>query len=84
MDVFLIRQLQANILVNSAGIPKLSDFGISRLVRDDVTVTGTTAFNFSSRWLAFELIDPSNAAGTARLHTKKTDVWALGMVLYVS
>ena len=62
----------------------LSDFGISRLVRNEVTVTGTTTFKFSSRWLAIELVEPSDLTDTVRLHTKKTDIWALGMVLYVS
>ena len=65
----------------------LSDFGISRLVKDGVTVTGTSAFKFSVNWLAIELVVPSDTEGSVppnRLHTMRSDVWALGMVFYVS
>ena len=65
----------------------LSDFGISRLVRDGVTVTGTNAFKFSINWMAIELVIPSDTAGSVgpdRSHTMKSDIWALGMVFYVS
>ena len=65
----------------------LSDFGISRLVEDGVTVTATNTFNFSINWLAIELIIPSDSPGSAAangLHTMKSDIWAMGMVFYVS
>ena len=65
----------------------LCDFGISRLVKDGVTVTGTNTFKFSINWLAIELVIPSDSAGTAAadgMHTMKSDIWAMGMVFYVS
>ena len=65
----------------------LCDFGISRLVKDGVTVTGTKNFKFSINWLAIELIIPSDIAGSIspnRSHTMKSDIWAMGMVFYVS
>ena len=65
----------------------LCDFGISRMVKDGVTVTGTNTFKFSINWLAIELVIPSDPAGTAAadgMHTMKSDIWAMGMVFYVS
>ena len=65
----------------------LCDFGISRMVKDRVTVTGTDAFKFSINWLAIELVIPSDSPGSAAvngLHTMKSDIWAMGMVFYVS
>ena len=65
----------------------LCDFGISRMVKEGVTVMGTDAFKFSINWLAIELVIPSDSAGTAAvngLHTMKSDIWAMGMVFCVS
>ena len=65
----------------------LCDFGISRMVKDGVTVTAMNTFNFSINWLAIELIIPSDSPGSAAangLHTMKSDIWAMGMVFYVS
>ena len=65
----------------------LCDFGISRMVKDGVTVTGTNTFRFSVNWLAIELVNPSDTTGSAAvngLHTMKSDIWAMGMVFYVS
>ena len=65
----------------------LCDFGISRMVKDGVTVTATNTFNFSINWLAIELIIPSDSPGSAAvngLHTMKSNIWAMGMVFYVS
>ena len=65
----------------------LCDFGISRLVKDGVTVTGTNTFKFSINWLAIEFFIPNDSAGsdaTNGMHTMKSDIWAMGMVFYVS
>ena len=65
----------------------LCDFGISRLVKDGVTVTGTNTFKFSVNWLAIELVIPSDSTGSVAangMHTMKSDIWAIGMVFYVS
>ena len=65
----------------------LTDFGTSRLVKDGVTVTGTTNFKFSINWTAVELVKPGGADGAAnpmQSHTMKSDIWALGMVFYAS
>ena len=65
----------------------LCDFGISRMVKEGVTVTGTNTFRFSINWLAIELVIPSDSAGSAEAdakHSVKSDIWAMGMVFYVS
>ena len=65
----------------------LCDFGISRMVKGGVTVTGTDTFKFSVHYLAIELVIPSDSAGAVavnQLHTIRSDIWAMGMVFYVS
>ena len=64
----------------------ICDFGISRMVKGGVTVTGTDTFKFSIHYLAIEPVIPSDSAGTVaanRLHTIRSDIWAMGMVFYV-
>ena len=64
----------------------LSDFGISRLLLNSVTIAGTTSLKENARCMAPELmlcslVDEHNGHN---VHTKTSDVWAYGMVLYVS
>ena len=78
---------QDNILIGQDGVPLLSDFGISRIVENSITVTGTSSLNGNARWMSIELFDPSILEDSSRnheLHTKRSDVWAYGMVVYVS
>ncbi|PVF94367.1 kinase-like protein [Serendipita vermifera] len=70
----------ANVLIDEFGVPKLCDFGLSKILHEDPnTTTGlttTTAHTGTSRYLAIELVD-SNIIITPTL---KSDVWALGCV----
>ena len=61
------------------GRPVLSDFGISRLLINSKTFAGTTSIKGNTRWMAPELIEET----ASKSHTKSSDVWAFGMVLYV-
>ena len=73
--------------MNPNGVPLLTDFGISRIVENSVTVTGTSSLGGNARWMSIELFDPSILEDSNRnhgLHTKQSDVWAYGMVVYVS
>ena len=67
----------------------LSDFGVSRLLVNSKTVIGTTSLKGVMRWMAPELIEPDEEDEMEdrtrhACHTKATDVWAFGMVIYVS
>ena len=62
----------------------LSDFGISRLLINSVTIAGTTSIKGNMRWMAPELILPEEGVVPKHsCHTRATDVWAFGMVVYV-
>ena len=74
---------QENILVNSDGHPMLADFGISRF--DSVNGESAEAsYEGSVRWMSWELIDKLMSGSGRPVHTKESDIWAFGMVLYVS
>ena len=73
------------MLIAHDGRAVLSDFGVSRLLVNSKTVIGTTALRGVMRWMAPELIEPEEEIETVHAcHTKATDVWAFGMVVYVS
>ena len=62
----------------------LSDFGVSRLLVNSMTVAGTSSLKGVMRWMAPELILPNEESQMKHsFHTKATDVWAFGMVVYV-
>ena len=62
----------------------LSDFGISRLLINSKTLVGSTSLRGNMRWMAPELIMPVEGDELEHsCHTKATDVWAFGMVVYV-
>ena len=61
----------------------LADFGISRF--DSVNGEPAEAsYEGSIRWMARELINALMSGSDHLVHTKESDVWAFGMVLYVS
>jgi hypothetical protein len=65
----------ANVLVTGDGFAKLADFGISRPLHDDETVTATGALTGTPGYLA-----PEVAKGGR--FTEASDVWSLGATLY--
>ncbi|TDL15452.1 kinase-like protein [Rickenella mellea] len=84
-----------NIYVSSDGTPLLADFGISRTLVVTQTVNGVKELMGSIRWMASELLNPGGYSlndvdvgdrtlvnEDAAVQTKKTDVWAFGMVVY--
>lgn len=76
---------QDNVLVSSSGIPRICDFGISRMLAASQTIgatsTQTGGVRGSVRWMAPELILPSESPV---IHSTQTDIWAFGMTVYVS
>jgi len=65
-----------NILLDRAGEPLVTDFGLAKIVADDSNVTRSDAVVGTPAYMA-----PEQARG-ARYATTATDIWALGVILY--
>jgi serine/threonine-protein kinase len=66
-----------NVLLDPAGEPHLTDFGLARLIENDSTVTSTAEILGTPSYIA-----PEQAAGTNTPPTSATDVYGLGAVFY--
>jgi tetratricopeptide (TPR) repeat protein/tRNA A-37 threonylcarbamoyl transferase component Bud32 len=66
-----------NILVTKAGELKVADFGLAHLLDSDPGLTGTGAVLGTPLYMA-----PEQVRGGANLITHRTDVYALGAILY--
>ncbi|MCC7374375.1 MAG: serine/threonine protein kinase [Verrucomicrobiales bacterium] len=66
-----------NILLDTAGEPYLTDFGLAKLVEQDSTLTHTIAVLGTPSYMS-----PEQARGEARILTTAADVYGLGAVLY--
>src|SRR5438552_16267056 len=65
------------ILLDAKGEPRLTDFGLARLVEAESTVTGTLEVLGTPSYMA-----PEEATGETTKVSKATDVYGLGAVLY--
>jgi serine/threonine protein kinase len=70
--------------VTHDGRPMLADFGISRLMTENGSIADTTYLEGSVRWMSIELVDALLRGSYHLTHTKESDMWAFGMVLFVS
>ena len=66
----------SNVLVDAAGRPHVADFGIG-LTDDFNRMTKTGALVGTPHWMS-----PEQVAGRRDLQGPRTDVWALGVMLY--
>jgi tetratricopeptide (TPR) repeat protein len=66
-----------NILVGAGGEPKVADFGLARLVEADASVSASGARKGTPLYMA-----PEQVEGRAHEITPRTDVYALGVLLY--
>ncbi len=79
-NLFIHRDLKpGNILVTSAGRPKLLDFGIAGVL-DPMTMTPNTLTSIDSRSMTLSYAAPEQVRGE-RLNAS-CDVYALGVILY--
>ena len=69
----------SNILLTSEGVPKITDFGLAKLLDSDSGQTPTEAFIGTPGYMA-----PEQASGHSRLISIRSDVYALGAILYES
>jgi tRNA A-37 threonylcarbamoyl transferase component Bud32 len=67
----------SNILLGSDGTPKVTDFGLAKLITTESGQTQTDAILGTPSYMA-----PEQAAGRARDLGPATDVYALGAILY--
>ncbi|KAJ8582914.1 kinase-like protein, partial [Rhizopogon salebrosus TDB-379] len=76
-------QFQPNVLIHADGTACLADFGLSLLYTEAVGVTQasfTSSFHGNSRWLAPELLEPSDNGKPVRPR-KHSDVYSFGGIM---
>src|SRR5262249_30856552 len=67
----------SNILLTADGTPKITDFGLAKIMNADAGSTRTGAFMGTPNYVA-----PEQAAGDARNVGAPADVYSLGAILY--
>ncbi|SJK97930.1 uncharacterized protein ARMOST_01186 [Armillaria ostoyae] len=67
-----------NVLMSSTGIPRLADFGLSRVLVSSGLMSTSTSVKGSWRWMARELHDYT----IEKLPDAKGDVWMFGMTAW--
>lgn len=75
--------------MNDSGVPMLTDFGLSRAMNYSISALKTTAYGDlkgTTRWMAYELLNfyDGDSTDLQVVATKESDMWAFGMVIYVS
>ena len=75
--------IKANILIDKDGNAQLADFGLMIIVSDSTHAATTTVSGSSGtlRWMSPELLDPERFGAKNDRPTKKSDCYALGMVI---
>lgn len=63
--------------MSDEGVPRFTDFGLSRVHHDDLALTTTSEAAGSLRWMAPELFNDVKV-------NEASDVWAFGMTILVS
>jgi len=76
--------MKANILIDKTGQACLADFGLLTIVSDPTNLLSSSSYTQggTARWMSPELIDPQRFGFENNRPTKKSDCYALGMVMY--
>ena len=76
--------VKANILIDSEGNARLADFGLLTIVSDPTNLLSSCSFTQGGtvRWMSPELISPQTFGFENARPTKRSDCYALGMVIY--
>ncbi|KAF9817368.1 hypothetical protein IEO21_03509 [Rhodonia placenta] len=75
----------ANILIDSDGHARLSDFGLTSVIYDGDTVntvTTTSIAHGSTRWMAPELLNPESIGESRSRPSRRSDIYSFAMVMY--
>jgi WD40 repeat protein/tRNA A-37 threonylcarbamoyl transferase component Bud32 len=67
----------ANILMDSAEVPMVTDFGLARLLDQDASITATGSVLGTPAYMS-----PEQTAGRPDQVTIATDIWGIGTILY--
>ena len=83
LHLFLTRIVKANILIDEDGRARLADFGLLTIISDTNLVSSASFTPGGTwRWMSPELFDPESFGLKAGCPTKRSDCYALGMVIY--
>ena len=76
--------IQVNILIDKDGLARLADFGLLTIISDatNYTASSSVVARGTTRWMSPELLDPDQFGSSDGRPTKKSDCYALGMVIY--
>lgn len=77
---------QDNILIGKNGVPKITDFGLSRMDSYSYSFLMTSQTSQDQTkgtlpWLAYEIVAGTGTEDTP--YTKASDMWAFGMIVLV-
>lgn len=78
-----LSSIKANILIDQNHHARLADFGLLTIIPDPTNLTASTSYSTAgtTRWMSPELLDPDRFGIEGGRPTKKSDSYALGMVI---
>ena len=74
---------KANVMIDQNGLARLADFGLLTFVSDPTNPTNSSSVTNAgtTRWMSPELLHPEHFGFSQSRPTKKSDCYALGMVV---